>query len=140
MYVYAQIHLCEGEGDILLFLTGEDEIEDACKKIKAEVAAAGPDAGDVKVIPLYSSLPPTMQQRVFESAPPNKPNGAFSRKIGILPHIAHQLSVYFSIGVYFIPSVCRGCISCIRMSVCDVCVPVYGLCACVQAVPAVVRL
>ncbi|KAJ1634885.1 P-loop containing nucleoside triphosphate hydrolase protein [Pavlovales sp. CCMP2436] len=29
-----QIHVCEGPGDILVFLTGEQEIEDACRKIK----------------------------------------------------------------------------------------------------------
>eukprot|EP00124_Ichthyophonus_hoferi_P005335 Ihof_evm3s748 gene=Ihof_evmTU3s748 len=83
-----QIHLCEGEGDMLLFLTGEEEIEDACKKIKQEIMSAGPDAGDVKIIPLYSSLPPNLQQRVFESAPPNKANGAISRKIVISTNIA----------------------------------------------------
>ncbi|KNC81340.1 pre-mRNA-splicing factor ATP-dependent RNA helicase DHX15, partial [Sphaeroforma arctica JP610] len=83
-----QIHLCEGEGDILLFLTGEEEIEDACRKIKAEVSAAGPDAGDVLVIPLYSSLPPNMQQKVFDKAPPNKANGAVSRKIVVSTNIA----------------------------------------------------
>ena len=26
-----QIHSCEPEGDVLVFLTGEEEIEDACK-------------------------------------------------------------------------------------------------------------
>lgn len=36
-----QIHICEGPGDILVFLTGEEEIEDACKKITKEVAQAG---------------------------------------------------------------------------------------------------
>jgi hypothetical protein len=28
-----QIHLCEGEGDILLFLTGEQEIEQTCTQV-----------------------------------------------------------------------------------------------------------
>merc|ERR1712054_442803 len=32
-----QIHLTEDPGDILLFLTGEQEIEDACRKIFQEV-------------------------------------------------------------------------------------------------------
>lgn len=36
-----QIHICEGPGDILLFLTGEEEIEDACKKIGKEISQAG---------------------------------------------------------------------------------------------------
>lgn len=34
-----QIHICEEvEGDVLLFLTGQEEIEEACKRIKKEVA------------------------------------------------------------------------------------------------------
>ena len=36
-----QIHICEGPGDILVFLTGEEEIEDACKKIAKEIQQAG---------------------------------------------------------------------------------------------------
>lgn len=40
-----QIHACEPEGDILVFLTGEEEIEDACKKITREVGQVS--AGDV---------------------------------------------------------------------------------------------
>jgi pre-mRNA-splicing factor ATP-dependent RNA helicase DHX15/PRP43 len=30
------IHQAEDEGDILVFLTGEEEIEDACRKIRIE--------------------------------------------------------------------------------------------------------
>lgn len=36
-----QIHSCEGPGDILVFLTGEEEIEDACRKITKEVRPFG---------------------------------------------------------------------------------------------------
>ena len=36
-----QIHTCEPEGDILVFLTGEEEIEEACKKIRQEIAKQG---------------------------------------------------------------------------------------------------
>jgi HrpA-like RNA helicase len=53
-----QIHLVEEtRGDILLFLTGEEEIEDACKRIKREIEVV-PEAGNVLVVPLYSTLPP----------------------------------------------------------------------------------
>ena len=31
-----QIHQCESKGDILLFLTGEEEIEDVCRRIRSE--------------------------------------------------------------------------------------------------------
>merc|ERR1719434_427992 len=84
-----QIHLCEEqEGDCLLFLTGQEEIEDACKRIKDEVEKMGPEVGDVKVIPLYSTLPPQQQQRIFEPPPPNKPNGAIGRKVVVSTNIA----------------------------------------------------
>ena len=36
-----QIHVCEPPGDILVFLTGEEEIEDACKKIGKEIQQMG---------------------------------------------------------------------------------------------------
>ncbi|XP_045540887.1 putative pre-mRNA-splicing factor ATP-dependent RNA helicase PRP1 [Papilio machaon] len=84
-----QIHLCEEiAGDILLFLTGQEEIEDACKRIKREIDNLGPDAGELKCIPLYSTLPPNLQQRIFEPAPPNRPNGAIGRKVVVSTNIA----------------------------------------------------
>ena len=39
-----QIHVCEPPGDILVFLTGEEEIEDACKKIAKEITQMGEQA------------------------------------------------------------------------------------------------
>ncbi|XP_064383734.1 putative pre-mRNA-splicing factor ATP-dependent RNA helicase PRP1 isoform X2 [Halichondria panicea] len=84
-----QIHICEEvEGDVLLFLTGQEEIEEACKRIKREVENLGPEIGDLKCIPLYSTLPPALQQRIFESAPPKKPNGAIGRKVVVSTNIA----------------------------------------------------
>lgn len=83
------IHLVEEtKGDILLFLTGQEEIEEACRRIKQEIANAGPTAGDVKVVPLYSTLPPSAQRKIFEAAPPDKPNGAIGRKIVVSTNIA----------------------------------------------------
>lgn len=49
-----------------MFLTGEEEIEDACRKITKEVQQMGSKVGPVKVLPLYSTLPPQQQQRIFE--------------------------------------------------------------------------
>ncbi len=76
------------EGDIRLFLTGEEEIEDACKRLQRELEGLGPGADELKCIPLYSTLPPHLQQRIFEPAPPNKPNGAIGRKIVVSTNIA----------------------------------------------------
>ncbi|PSN37197.1 Pre-mRNA-splicing factor ATP-dependent RNA helicase DHX15 [Blattella germanica] len=84
-----QIHMCEEiAGDVLLFLTGQEEIEEACKRIKREIDNLGPEVGELKCIPLYSTLPPNLQQRIFEPAPPNKPNGAIGRKVVVSTNIA----------------------------------------------------
>lgn len=53
-----KIHKDEAEGDILLFLTGEEEIEQACATIREEVKKQGDEVGKMMVIPLYSTLPP----------------------------------------------------------------------------------
>ncbi|CAG0895443.1 unnamed protein product [Cyprideis torosa] len=84
-----QIHMCEETaGDILLFLTGQEEIEDACKRIKREVDNLGSDIGELKCIPLYSTLPPNLQQRIFEPPPPTKPGGGIGRKVVVSTNIA----------------------------------------------------
>ncbi|KAI9803431.1 MAG: DEAH-box ATP-dependent RNA helicase prp43 [Piccolia ochrophora] len=72
-----QIHATEPEGDILLFLTGEEEIEDAVRKIslEADEMIREADAGPLKVFPLYGTLPPHQQQKIFEPAPPARTKG-----------------------------------------------------------------
>ncbi|KZP24231.1 P-loop containing nucleoside triphosphate hydrolase protein [Athelia psychrophila] len=87
------IHRAEDEGDVLLFLTGEEEIEDACRKIKLEaddLINQDPDSvGPLICIPLYSSLPPQQQQRIFDAAPkPRMPGGPPGRKIVVSTNIA----------------------------------------------------
>jgi len=84
-----QIHLCEKPGDILLFLTGEEEIEDACKKLMKESSNFGSEVGELKCVPLYSTLPPVQQQRIFDPAPPPRtPGGPAGRKIVVSTNIA----------------------------------------------------
>lgn len=86
-----QIHASEPEGDILLFLTGEEEIEDACRKIKLEAdeMIREADAGPLTVYPLYGTLPPHQQQKIFEPAPsPHKKGGRPGRKCIVSTNIA----------------------------------------------------
>jgi pre-mRNA-splicing factor ATP-dependent RNA helicase DHX15/PRP43 len=84
-----QIHLCEKQGDILVFLTGEEEIEDACRKIQREAANFGPEVAEIRTLPLYSTLPPAQQQKIFEPAPPPRvPGGPPGRKIIVSTNIA----------------------------------------------------
>ncbi|KAG2142414.1 P-loop containing nucleoside triphosphate hydrolase protein [Suillus clintonianus] len=87
------IHRAEEPGDILLFLTGEEEIEEVCRRIKLEaddlVNYYPESVGPIVCIPLYSSLPPQQQQRIFD--PPPKagiPDGPPGRKVVISTNIA----------------------------------------------------
>ena len=51
MRTVMQIHMCEDEGDVLLFLTGEQEIEDAVKKLTEEGRKLGPEYGPLPLPP-----------------------------------------------------------------------------------------
>ncbi|KAG1810652.1 P-loop containing nucleoside triphosphate hydrolase protein [Suillus subaureus] len=87
------IHRAEEPGDILLFLTGEEEIEDACRKIKLEaddlINSDSESVGPLMCIPLYSSLPPQQQQRIFDPPPKaNSPDGPPGRKVVVSTNIA----------------------------------------------------
>lgn len=87
------IHQAEDPGDILVFLTGEEEIEDSCRKIKIEaddLMRASPETvGPLLVVPLYSTLPPAQQQRIFDPAPaPKTPDGPPGRKVVVSTNIA----------------------------------------------------
>ncbi|XP_068585604.1 ATP-dependent RNA helicase DHX33 isoform X2 [Cebidichthys violaceus] len=55
--------------DILVFMTGQEEIE-ALARTCRDIAKHLPDGcGPMLVIPLYASLPPAQQLRVFQAAP-----------------------------------------------------------------------
>jgi pre-mRNA-splicing factor ATP-dependent RNA helicase DHX15/PRP43 len=85
------IHQAEDPGDILVFLTGEEEIEDACRKIKIEadeLMQNDPTIGPMSCIPLYSSLPPQQQKRIFDPPPPARKSGAPGRKVVVSTNVA----------------------------------------------------
>ena len=77
-----QIHLAEPSGDILLFLTGRDEIDTSCEILYERMKALGPSVPELIILPVYSALPSEMQSRIFEPAPPG------SRKVVIATNIA----------------------------------------------------
>ena len=77
-----QIHLTEPQGDILLFLTGQEEIDTSCEILYERMKALGPNVPELVILPVYSALPSEMQSRIFEPAPPG------SRKVVIATNIA----------------------------------------------------
>lgn len=76
----AEIHLQEGPGDILVFLTGEEEIDNACRTLSHQLG------NSCVCFPLYSALPTAQQMRIFE--PALSPDGKPLRKIVIATNIA----------------------------------------------------
>lgn len=77
-----QIHLTEPKGDILLFLTGQEEIDTACEILYERMKALGPNVPELLILPVYSQLPTEMQSRIFDPAPPG------TRKVVIATNIA----------------------------------------------------
>jgi ATP-dependent RNA helicase DHX8/PRP22 len=77
-----QIHLTEPPGDILLFLTGQEEIDTSCEILYERMKALGPSVPELIILPVYSALPSEMQSKIFDPAPPG------SRKVVIATNIA----------------------------------------------------
>ena len=77
-----QIHLAEPAGDILVFLTGQEEIDTSCEILYERMKALGPSVPELVILPVYSALPSEMQSRIFDPAPPG------GRKVVIATNIA----------------------------------------------------
>lgn len=63
------IHLSEPRGDVLVFLTGREEIETAMEMIADRLPSLAKDADRVLPLPLYAGLSTEQQMYVFEEAP-----------------------------------------------------------------------
>ncbi|KAL4445702.1 hypothetical protein ABPG74_006253 [Tetrahymena malaccensis] len=72
LIVIMQIHLHEPPGDILLFLTGQEEIDNACQILYERMKRLGPDAPELIILPLYAGLPNELQNRIFLPTPEGK--------------------------------------------------------------------
>ncbi|KAI3649202.1 hypothetical protein MP228_007056 [Amoeboaphelidium protococcarum] len=66
-----EIHLNEAPGDILVFLTGQEEIDTACEVLTARYKALSGDkkCDQLMILPVYSALPSEMQSKIFEPTP-----------------------------------------------------------------------
>jgi ATP-dependent RNA helicase DHX8/PRP22 len=89
-----QIHLSEPPGDVLLFLTGQEEIDTACQILYERMKSLGDNLPELIILPVYSALPSEMQTRIFEAAPPG------SRKVVVATNIA-EASLTID-GIYYV--------------------------------------
>ncbi|KAL8118675.1 pre-mRNA-splicing factor ATP-dependent RNA helicase DEAH1-like isoform X2 [Apium graveolens] len=79
-----QIHVTEspGDGDILVFLTGQEEIESAEEILKQRTKSLGTKIAELIICPIYANLPTELQAKIFEPTP----KGA--RKVVLATNIA----------------------------------------------------
>jgi pre-mRNA-splicing factor ATP-dependent RNA helicase DHX16 len=77
-----QIHTTQGKGDILVFLTGQDEIEAAEQNITEISRKLGSRVPELVICPIYANLPSELQAKIFEPTP----EGA--RKVVLATNIA----------------------------------------------------
>ncbi|KAG7563629.1 S1 domain [Arabidopsis suecica] len=89
-----QIHLTEPEGDILVFLTGQEEIDSACQSLYERMKGLGKNVPELIILPVYSALPSEMQSRIFDPPPPGK------RKVVVATNIA-EASLTID-GIYYV--------------------------------------
>ncbi|XP_024530072.1 probable pre-mRNA-splicing factor ATP-dependent RNA helicase DEAH5 [Selaginella moellendorffii] len=89
-----QIHLTEPEGDVLLFLTGQEEIDTACQILYERMKGLGPNVPELIILPVYSALPSEMQTRIFDPPP------AGTRKVVVATNIA-EASLTID-GIYYV--------------------------------------
>jgi ATP-dependent RNA helicase DDX35 len=76
-----EIHTKEPNGDILVFLTGREEIDTAVQAISERAADLHPRAQALMPLPLYAGLSTEPQMYVFEPAPENTRKVIFSTNI-----------------------------------------------------------
>ncbi|EXB88532.1 putative ATP-dependent RNA helicase DHX35 [Morus notabilis] len=76
------IHDKEPMGDILVFLTGQDDIDAVVQMLNEEIQSRGRNSSGLLTLPLYSGLPRAEQELVFTSTPRGK------RKVVISTNVA----------------------------------------------------
>ena len=91
-FKYSNEVLLINTGDILLFLTGQEEIDTSCEVLYERMKALGPEVPELIILPVYSALPSEMQTRIFEPAPP----GSRKVKIALTPSI-YSSKNYFNL-------------------------------------------
>ncbi|KAK4486391.1 hypothetical protein RD792_009065 [Penstemon davidsonii] len=79
-----QIHATQppGDGDILIFLTGQEEIETVDEILKHRTRGLGTNIAELIICPIYANLPTELQSKIFEPTP----QGA--RKVVLATNIA----------------------------------------------------
>lgn len=63
------IHVSKGQGDILVFMTGQEDIEVTCELVQERLNALN-DPPKLSILPIYSQMPADLQSKIFDRAAP----------------------------------------------------------------------
>ncbi|KAL5198300.1 hypothetical protein ABZP36_001812 [Zizania latifolia] len=66
------IHITSGAGDILIFMTGQEEIEATCyalaERMEQLISSSTKTVPKLSILPIYSQLPADLQAKIFQKA------------------------------------------------------------------------
>ncbi|KMZ68149.1 ATP-dependent RNA helicase [Zostera marina] len=96
-----QIHVTQEPGDILVFLTGQEEIETADEILKHRTRGLGTKISELIICPIYANLPTELQAKIFEPTP----EGA--RKVVLATNIAETSLTIDGIKYVIDPGFCK---------------------------------
>ncbi|KAB2633578.1 pre-mRNA-splicing factor ATP-dependent RNA helicase DHX16 [Pyrus ussuriensis x Pyrus communis] len=96
-----QIHVTQPPGDILVFLTGQEEIETAEEIMKHRTRGLGTKIAELIICPIYANLPTELQSKIFEPTP----EGA--RKVVLATNIAETSLTIDGIKYVIDPGFCK---------------------------------
>ncbi len=63
------IHVSQPAGDILVFMTGQEDIEVTCELVEERLKLLN-DPPKLLILPIYSQMPADLQAKIFDKAPP----------------------------------------------------------------------
>uniref|UniRef100_A0A2R5LFA9 RNA helicase n=1 Tax=Ornithodoros turicata TaxID=34597 RepID=A0A2R5LFA9_9ACAR len=96
-----QIHITQPLGDILVFLTGQEEIETCQELLMERTRRLGSKIKELIILPIYSNLPSDMQAKIFEPTPPG------ARKVVLATNIAETSLTIDGIIYVIDPGFCK---------------------------------
>ncbi|KAI4594588.1 DEAH-box RNA helicase prp16 [Pestalotiopsis sp. 9143b] len=64
-----RIHVSMAAGDILIFMTGQEDIECTCELLRERLDALN-DPPKLSILPIYSQMPADLQAKIFDRAAP----------------------------------------------------------------------
>uniref|UniRef100_A0A8B9HH20 RNA helicase n=1 Tax=Astyanax mexicanus TaxID=7994 RepID=A0A8B9HH20_ASTMX len=96
-----QIHVTQPPGDILVFLTGQEEIESCCENLQERCRRLGSKISELLVLPIYANLPSDMQAKIFNPTPPG------ARKVVVATNIAETSLTIDGIIYVIDPGFCK---------------------------------